>query len=261
MKPLILCLLFILLLLFDPAAKAADEIYIAAAADLQFVMPELIRQFEKQSGQKVRVTFGSSGDFTSQIENGAPFDLFFSADLTYPTHLDAAGLIEPGSIYHYADGKIVLWVLKSTDIDVAHGLKILLDSKIGKIAIANPEHAPYGRAAVAALTHEAIYSRVKDKIVLAENISQTAQFVDSGAAEVGIVALSLAAAPAVRGKGNYFMIPQSDYPPIEQGCAILKASQHKKAAQQFLEYIKTPAAQALLQEFGFGLSEGKIPRD
>lgn len=248
-----------MLFLLAPAAQAADEIAIAAAADLQFVMPELIQQFEKQTGQKVRVTFGSSGDFTSQIENGAPFDLFFSADLSYPKHLDAAGLIEPGSIYHYADGKIVLLALKSTSIDVTRGPKVLLDPRIHKIAIANPEHAPYGRAAVAALKQETLYAQVHDKIVLAENISQAAQFVDSGAAEVGIVALSLAAAPSVKGKGNYFIIPQADYPAIQQSCAILKSSQHKIAAQQFLEFIKTPAAQALLHEFGFGLSEG-IPQ-
>lgn len=260
MNLLVVCLVTILLVL-APVAQAADEISIAAAADLQFVMPELIQQFERQTGQKVRVTFGSSGNFTSQIENGAPFDLFFSADLSYPKHLDAEGLIEPESIYRYADGKIVLWALKSANIDVTQGLEVLLDSKIHKIAIANPEHAPYGRAAVAALKREDIYLRVQDKIVLAENISQAAQFVDSGAAEVGIVALSLAAAPTVRSRGNYFAIPQSDYPAIEQGCAILKGSQHKKAAQQFLEFIKTPAAATVLREFGFGVSTGKAVPD
>jgi molybdate transport system substrate-binding protein len=252
MNPLILCLVAVLLLL-APAAQAADEISIAAAADLQYVMPELTQQFEKQTGQKVTVTFGSSGNFTSQIQNGAPFDLFFSADMNYPRHLDQAGLIEPGSIYHYADGKIVLWALKSTKIDISRGLLVLLDSKIRKIAIANPEHAPYGRAALAALAREDIYSRVQNKIVLAENISQAAQFVDSGAAEVGIVALSLAAAPGVRDKGKYFNVPEADYPVIEQGCAILKSSQHKQAARQFLEFIKTPAAARVLEEFGFGL--------
>lgn len=252
MKPLIVGLVTIVLL-FGPAAEAADEISIAAAADLQFVLPELIHQFEKQGGEKVRVVFGSSGDFTSQIQNGAPFDLFFSADLNYPKHLDEAGLIEPGSIRHYADGKIVLWVLKSSNIDVRGGLAVLLDSKIHRIAIANPQHAPYGRAAVAALTHEDIYSQVKDKIVLAENISQAAQFVDSGAAEAGIVTLSLAVAPSVRGKGDYFTIPQAEYPAIEQGCAILKASQHKRAAQRFLEFIKAPAATKVLEKFGFGV--------
>ncbi len=249
MKPLILCLV----LLLAPAAEAADEILIAAAADLQFALPELIQQFEKHGGGKVRVVFGSSGDFTSQIQNGAPYDMFFSADLMYPKHLDEAGLIEPGSIHHYADGKIVLWVLKSSNIDVNRGLAVLLEPRIRKIAIANPQHAPYGRAAVATLTHENIYSRVKNKIVMAENVSQAAQFVDSGAAEAGIVALSLAVAPEVREKGSYFVIPPSDYPAIEQGCAILKSSQHKQAAQRFLEFINTPSATRTLEEFGFGV--------
>ncbi len=238
------------------AAHAADEIVIAAAADLQFAMPEVVRHFEKDTGQKVRVTFGSSGNFASQIQNGAPFDIFFSADLYYPKQLDAAGLIEPGSIYHYADGKIVLWTLKSSGVNISGGLSVLLDPKIHKIAIANPEHAPYGRAAVAALKHEKLYDRVQNKIVLAENISQAAQFVDAGGAEVGIVALSLVVAPTVRDRGTYFVIPESEYPPIEQSCAILKSSQHKQAAKQFLEFIKTPAIVTLLLKFGF-----EVPRD
>jgi molybdate transport system substrate-binding protein len=243
------------MLLMTSAAHAADEIVVAAAADLQFVMPELVQQFEKETGQKVRVSFGSSGNFASQIQNGAPFDLFFSADLNYPKQLDAAGLIEPGSVYHYADGRIVLWTLKSSGVDVSRGMAVLLDSKIHKVAIANPEHAPYGRAAVAALKRENLYAGVQDKIVLAENISQTAQFVDSGSAEVGIVALSLVVAPTVRDKGNYFTIPESDYPVIEQGCAILKSSPHKQAAKQFLEFVKTQAAVALLKQFGFEISK------
>jgi molybdate transport system substrate-binding protein len=239
------------------AARAADELVIAAAADLQFAMPEIVQQFEKQTGQKVRVTFGSSGNFASQIQNGAPFDIFFSADLSYPKQLDAAGLIEPGSIYHYADGKIVLWTLKSSGIDISGGPSILSDPKIHKIAIGNPEHAPYGRAAVAALKHENLYEGVKNKIVLAENISQAAQFVDAGSAEVGIVALALVVAPTVRDRGAFFSIPESEYPQIEQACAILKSSEHKQAAKQFLEFIKTPAMLTLLHKFGFELPDNK----
>jgi molybdate transport system substrate-binding protein len=255
MKSLKFCLTVIMLFLV-PAAQAAGEVVIAAAADLQFVMPEVVQQFEKQTGQKVRVTFGSSGNFASQIQNGAPFDIFFSADLNYPKQLDAGGLIEPGSIYHYADGKIVLWTLKSSGVNISGGLSVLLDPKIHKIAIANPEHAPYGRAAVAALKHESVYAGVQNKIVLAENILQAAQFVDAGSAEAGIVALSLVVAPTVRDRGAYFVIPESDYPPIEQGCAIVKASQHKQASKQFLEFIKTPAMVSLLHEFGF-----EVPKD
>jgi len=245
------------MLFLVPAAQAADELSIAAAADLQFAMPEVVQQFEKETGQKVRVTFGSSGNFASQIQNGAPFDIFFSADLNYPKQLDSARLIEPGSIYHYADGKIVLWTLKSSGVNINGGLPVLLDPKIHKIAIANPEHAPYGRAAVAALKRENLYERVQNKIVLAENISQAAQFVDAGSAEVGIVAGSLVVAPTVRDRGAYFAIPESEYPPIEQGCAILKSSQHKQVANQFLEFIKTPAIVALLRKFGFEVQKDK----
>jgi len=247
----------LIMLFLVPAAHAADEVAIAAAADLQFAMPEVIQQYENETGQKVRVTFGSSGNFASQIQNGAPFDIFFSADLNYPKQLDAAGLIEPGSIYHYADGKIVLWTLNSSGVDVSRGLSILSDPKIHKIAIANPEHAPYGRAAVAALKRENLYDSVQKKIVLAENISQAAQFVDTGSAEVGIVAIALVVAPTVRDRGAFFSIPESEYPPIEQGCAILKSSQHKRAAKQFLEFIKTPAMVTLLHKFGFELPKNK----
>lgn len=255
MKNFGLCLMLVMLFLAPPV-QAADEIVIAAAADLQFAMPEVVQQFERETGQKVRVTFGSSGNFASQIQNGAPFDVFFSADLNYPKQLDVAGLIEPGSIYHYADGKIVLWTLKSSGVDVSNGLSILSDTRIHKIAIANPEHAPYGRAAIAALKHENVYAGVQNKIVLAENISQAAQFVDAGSAEVGIVALSLVVAPTVRDRGMYFAIPESEYPPIEQGCAIVKTSQHKQASKQFLEFIKTPAMVSLLRKFGF-----EVPKD
>jgi molybdate transport system substrate-binding protein len=247
-------LLAVVLLSIDIAAYAADgkdEVVVAAAADLQFVMPDLARQFEKETGNKVKATFGSSGNFASQIQNGAPFDLFFSADLNYPEQLDAVGLIEPGSVYHYANGKIVLWTLKTSNLDTSRGLELLMDQKVSKISLANPAHAPYGRAAVAALQHENIYDKVREKIVLAENISQAAQFVDSGNAEVGIVALSLVLAPSVSGKGDYYVIPQTYYPAIEQGCAMLKSSQHKKAAQQFLDFIKKPQTIALLKQFGF----------
>lgn len=246
-----LCCLLLAILALASAAHAADELLIAAAADLQFAMPELASQFEKQTGQKVTISFGSSGNIASQIRNGAPFDLFFSADLNYPRQLDADGLAEPGSMFRYANGQIVLWTLKTSNIDISRGLAVLADSSVHKIAVANPEHAPYGRAAVAALQKKGVYDKVKDKIVLAENISQTAQFVDSGSADVGIVALSLVVAPSVQDKGTYFKIPGSDYPPIEQGCIILKTSKHKPAAQQFVDFIKTPAAKNILQQFGF----------
>jgi len=227
---------------------------VAAAADLQFGFRELAATFEKQTGASVKVSFGSSGNFANQIENGAPFDLFFSADLSYPKRLEAAGLTEPGTLFHYADGKIVLWARESR-FDVKRGLSLLVDPVVRKIAIANPQHAPYGRAAVAALQHEQLYEKVKDKLVFGENISQTAQFVDTGNADVGIVALSLVMAPAMQGKGAYFLIPESEYPTIEQGCIVLKVAKNKSLAIQFLGFVKKPETGALLKKYGFGVSQ------
>ena len=184
--------------LWRPAEAGAGEMKIAAASDLTFAFKDVVARFEKQTGNRVRLTYGSSGNFFSQIQNGAPFDLFFSADVSFPQKLEAAGLTEPGSIYEYAKGEIVIWVLNGSKLDLSKGLAVLLDPNIRKIAIANPLHAPYGAAAVAAMKHVGIYDQVKDKFVQGENISQTAQFVHSGNADVGIIALSLALAPAMK---------------------------------------------------------------
>src|SRR5947207_15702313 len=156
----------------------ADELNIAAASDLSFVMKELAASYEKQSGTVVKVTLGSSGNFFTQIQNGAPFDLFVAADIEYPKKLEAGGLGEPGTLYQYATGRIVLWVPAESKLDVNKGLALLTDASVRKIAIANPKHAPYGRAAVAAMTKQGIYEKVTDKLVFGENISQTAQFVE-----------------------------------------------------------------------------------
>jgi molybdate transport system substrate-binding protein len=133
-------------LLLPSMAYAAENLVIAAASDLQFALPELVQQFEKETGADVKLTFGSSGNFTNQIRNGAPFDMFFSADLSYPQQLEADQLVEPGTVYHYADGRIVLWMGKASKLPLDQGLSILKLPEVKKIAIANPEHAPYGRA-------------------------------------------------------------------------------------------------------------------
>lgn len=233
---------------------AAQQITAAAAADLQSAMQDVAGRFERKTGKKVNLIFGSSGNFFQQIQNGAPLDMFFSANLDYPKKLEAAGLIEKGSFYPYARGKIVVWVLKESKIDVSSGLKALLDPSIKKIAIANPLHAPYGQAAVSALQKEGIYDKVKDKFVLGENISQTASFVVSGSAEIGIVALSLALSPNMKDKGRYAEVPADDYPPIEQACVILSSSKNKDIAQQFLAYFKSVAVANLLAGYGFDVS-------
>ncbi len=237
--------------MFAGCLASAQEITVAAAADLQFAFQDVSPRFQKETGHNVKLIFGSSGNFFAQIQNGAPFDIFFSADINYPKQLEAAGLSEPGTLYPYATGKIVIWAPKASALDLNRGLQVLLDPSIKKIAIANPQHAPYGRAAVAALRHEGIYDKVADKFVLGENISQTASFVVSGSADVGIIALSLALAPSMKEKGKYAEIASGEYPAIEQAAVILKSSQQKEVARQFLAFLKTPAMQDLLRSYGF----------
>jgi len=236
---------------------AAQEITVAAASDLQFALQDVKERFEKNTGAQVKLVFGSSGNLFTQIQNGAPFDLFFSADIEYPQKLESAELTEPGTLYEYAVGKLALWAPKDSLLDLSRGLQVLLDPKIKKIAIANPEHAPYGRAAVAALRHEGIYDKVSDRLVLGENISQAASFVVSGSADIGIVALSLALAPSLKDKGKYAELPADEYPAIRQAAVVLKSSKEKQAAQQFLAYLKTPAIVELLRSYGFSIAAGR----
>ncbi len=242
-----------LMLSLSPSApaSAADEITVAAAADLTFAFKDVAAKFQAQTGDIVKLSFGSSGNFFSQIQNGAPYDLFFSADISYARKLETAGLTEPGTLYEYAIGKIVLWVPAGSKLDVNTGLGVLTDPAIRKIAIANPEHAPYGRAAMAALRRAEIYDRIKDKIVLGENISQTAQFVQSGNADIGIIALSLALAPTLKDKGKYFEVPADDYPAIEQAAVLLKASKKKNLAKKFVAFLKQPESIEIMQRYGF----------
>jgi molybdate transport system substrate-binding protein len=233
---------------------AAQEITVAAAADLQSAMQDVAARFERETGKKVKVIFGSSGNFLQQIQNGAPFDMFFSANLDYPKKLEAAGLTEAGSYYQYAKGKIVVWVPKDSKINVSSGLQALLDPSVKKIAIANPLHAPYGQAAISAMQKEGICDSAKNKFVLGENISQTASFVVSGSADIGVVALSLALSPNMKDKGRYKEIPTDEYTPIEQACVILSSSKNKAIAQRFLSYFKSAAVAELLVDYGFEVS-------
>jgi len=232
---------------------AAEELTIAAASDLNFAFKDLVAEFEKSSGHRVKLTLGSSGNFYAQIQNGAPFDLYFSADIGYPKKLEEAGLTLPGSLYRYAVGRIVLWTGNKSTFDVSRGIDLLRQPNIKKIAIANPKHAPYGRAAVSAMEHYNVYNLVKDRLILGENISQAAQFVESGACDVGIIALSLALAPTMKTAGSYWEIPAGAHPSIEQGAVILKSSKHQEAAKQFLDYMKSEAGQEVMTRYGFTL--------
>ena len=226
---------------------------VAAAANLKFAMQEIAAQFRAQTEMEVNLVYGSSGNLSRELQNGTPFDMFFSANLDYPKELETSGLIECGSYYEYAKGKIVVWVSKESALDVSSGLQALLSPWIKKIAVANPQYAPYGRAAVAAMRKEGIYDRVKNKFVLAENISDTASLIVSGAADVGVVALSLAVSPSMKSKGHYFEIPTTSYPPIEQACVILKSSKQKDTAKAFLNFIKSPTVDELFRNYGFAV--------
>jgi len=229
---------------------------VAAAADLSTALKEIGDNYEKKTGVKVKLSFGASGALTQQIQNGAPFDLFFSADMDYPRQLIAGGAADEASLYQYAVGKLVLWVPADSALDIEHlGMSVLLNPSVKKIAIANPQHAPYGRAAVAALKHAGVYDHVADRLVLGENVSQAAQFVESGNAQAGLVALAHAVAPGMRGKGKYWEVPADAYPPLTQGMIVLSHSQHKREAAEFLEYIKTKDAADLLRKYGFTLPQ------
>jgi molybdate transport system substrate-binding protein len=254
--------LLLLLVMVLPIAgpTRAQEIRVAAAADLKFAMKDVADQFEKQTGTKVEVTYGSSGNFFSQLQNGAPFDLFFSADIDYPRKLEEAGLAEPGTLYEYAIGRIAIWTPADAKVDVVRqGWKTLLEASVQKIAIANPEHAPYGRAAVAALEKAGIYDQVKSKLVYGENISQAAQFVQSGNAQAGIVAMSLAVSPGMK-EGKRWEIPVDMHPPIEQAAILLKTSKNKTNASAFLEFVKSEGGRATLGKYGFTIPGANAAR-
>jgi molybdate transport system substrate-binding protein len=244
------------------AAKPCGAVTVAAASDLTDAMSEVAANFKKVTGCEVRLSMGSSGNFLTQIENGAPFDVFFSADIAYPKKLEAEGLAAPGGTYLYAIGKIVLWTRKDSRVEVGKGFSALRDPAVQKIAIANPEHAPYGRAAEEALRKSGVYDAVKDRLVLGENISQAAQFVESGNANAGILALSLVVSAAMKDQGRMWNIPENLYKPIQQGAVVVRAGPNPQAARQLLDYIKLPATAALLERYGFVLpaktpSEGK----
>lgn len=240
-----------------PISGQDVDVRIAAASDLQATLPALVRRFEARTGRAVAVTFGSSGNFFAQIQNGAPFDLFLSADIDYPRRLEPQGLVERGTVIRYAVGRLVLWTRKDSGIDLQSGLEVLTSSAVRRIAIANPGHAPYGRAAVAALRAARLYDRVRARLVLGENVAQAAQFAQSGNADVGIIALSLArGGEALRRSGAFVEIPAALHPPIEQGAAVLRSARRPAAAKQFLDFLVTADSARYLEEWGFDVPSG-----
>ncbi|HEX8372824.1 MAG TPA: molybdate ABC transporter substrate-binding protein [Chthoniobacterales bacterium] len=230
-------------------------VLVAAASDLQFAFPDLIALYEKDHpGIQIRPTYGSSGKFYEQLKNGAPFDLFLSADAAFPRKLIEAGLGAESDLFRYAIGYLVLWTPNSS-LDLAgKGMELLRDPKVKKIAIANPEHAPYGRAAVAAMQKLGVYDAVKDKLVLGENVVQAAQFVETGAAEVGLIALSVALA-RLKARGKYQEVPEEAYPKLEQAGLTLLGSPHATRARAFGAWLQTPTARVIWKQHGFGAPE------
>jgi molybdate transport system substrate-binding protein len=248
----------LVLLVCLAAGARAKELRVAAASDLSAAIEKLAPAFEKQTGIHVSVSLGSSGNFFAQIQNGAPFDVFLSADKSYPEKLEQAGQAEPGTLVSYARGKLVVWTTKGLGLSYVDHRKMSVDltkltkPEVAKIAIANPEHAPYGRAAVAALQHYKIYDQVKSKLVLGENISQTAQFLQSGNAGAGFLALSIAMSPEMEKNGRWLLLPEDSYPPIEQAGVVVKASRNKEQAKRFLKFLISADGQAVLRDLGFG---------
>jgi molybdate transport system substrate-binding protein len=224
------------------------KLTIAASADLSFALNEISLKFRAiHPDVDLQMAYGSSGSFYAQIRNQAPFDIFLSADVEYPRKLVEDGIGARDSLFVYAVGRIVVWVPAASPLDPATALRA---ASVRHVAIANPGHAPYGRAAEAALRSLGVYNGVAGKLVLGENVAQTLQFVQSGAADVGIVALSLALAPPVRGQGRYWEVPGTAYPKIEQGGVILKDS---KAAREFRSFLLDEVGRRILKKYGFSL--------
>jgi molybdate transport system substrate-binding protein len=241
-----------------PATAPVNLLNIAAAADLHFALDAVAQKFrESHAGIDVAITYGSSGNFFSQISNHAPFDLFLSADTSYPAKLLASGEAMKGSEFNYAIGRIVLWAPNGSKFDPAtRKMDALSDPDIKRIAIANPDHAPYGRATEAALKKHNLWDKLGPKIVKGSNISETATMVQSGGADVGIIALSLAMAPSMKDAGTYYDIPLEDYPTMNQEGVILSYAKNPDAAGQFKQFLMGEEARKILQQFGFA-----IPRE
>lgn len=243
-------LLFACCLLLSFSAHA-EKITVAAASDLKYAMDEVAASFKAaHPGDEVDLVYGSSGKFHTQIQMGAPYDLFFSADIALPRELAKSGFAasEPKP---YAFGRIVLW---SASLDATKmGLDSLTQADIAHIAIANPKHAPYGKRAEEALRATGLWEKVESKLVYGENIAQTVQFVQTGNAQVGIIALALAINPELASKGGYTLIPENLHEPLEQGFIITQKGAEKALARRFADYMDSQTARALMKKYGFAL--------
>lgn len=237
------------------AAPAQTTVRVAAAADLEPVLPPILEQFEKETGIHAQATYQASAALTAQIQNGAPFDVFFSADLGYPQKLIAAGLAQglgdgtTGTPITYARGTLVLWTRKDNHLPQP-SLEMLRRPEVQRIAIANPDRAPYGRAAVAALHKAGLYEMVKSRLVTADNIAQAAQFVESGNADAGFISLTSASTPRLAAEGRYFVVPPDDYPPLEQGAVLLTKATNRVEGKKLLAFLMSTPVQQEMRKYG-----------
>jgi molybdate transport system substrate-binding protein len=248
-------LLAILLSVSLLPAAAQGPVRVAAAADLEPVLPHILDEFRQTTGIEAVATYQASAALTTQIQNGAPFDVFLSADLDYPKRLIASGLAQglgdgdTGTPITYAKGTLVLWTRRDAHLPPP-SLELLHNPALKRLAIANPERAPYGKAAVAALQKLGIYNQVKPHLVTAENIAQTAQFVESGNADAGLISKTSAITPRLASEGSYFVIPDDLYPPIEQGAVLLAKAPQRVAAKKLLVFLMSAPVQEELRKFG-----------
>jgi molybdate transport system substrate-binding protein len=247
-----LCLAFGLMA--PAAAQAPKASVIAAAADLKFALDDIAAKFTADTGQEVKLSYGSSGNFTRQILEGAPFDIFFSADEAFVFQLaDAGKTVDRGALY--AEGRIVLFTPKGSalkpDASFDDLRAALADGRLQKFAIANPEHAPYGRAAQQALKSQGLWDAIQPKLVFGENVAQAAQFASSGSAQGGIFAYALALSPSVSSLGDYVLIPNEWHDPLRQRMALMKDA--GDTAKAFYTYVQSPASRAIFRKYGFTL--------
>jgi molybdate transport system substrate-binding protein len=230
-----------------------NQVMVAAAADLKFALDEMAGEFQAAHPElKVRAIYGSSGNFQMQIVQGASFDLYLSADCEYPRLLVAGGDADGDSLFHYGVGALVLWVRADSPLNVEEaGMQVLLDPRVRKVAIAQPEHAPYGRAALAALRHAGVYESVRGKLVLGENVAQAASFAESGNVDLAVIARSLALAPALRARGRYWEIPSDHFPALLQAGVIPKLAGNPAGAAKFSDWMRSARGRDLLMKHGF----------
>jgi molybdate transport system substrate-binding protein len=236
----------------SPDPTAGTVVRVAAASDLRFALEEVADLVAREHPDvELAVTYGSSGQFVQQIGNGAPFDLFLSADLAYPEQLVEEGHAEADDAFAYGVGRLVLWAGEESPVDPGGGLAALADPAVRRVAIANPEHAPYGRAAVEALRAAGVWDVVEPKLVLGENVSQAADFVRSGNADAGVVALSLALAPSAEAEGRWVEVPLELFSPLEQGGVVIAGARDPAPARAVRDVLLSKEGRAVLASYGF----------